>query len=91
MTTQKPSIGRIVHFVVRPRPDGQEVVHYPAIVVSMREVNVTDYSDKNYRGGRKMETEVLLKVFGMIEDFRTGWVRQDEDGAVGTWHWPERE
>ena len=91
ITSTRPSIGRVVHFVVRPRSDGQEVVHYPAIIVAVRDVDVTNYLEKGYKGGRKSQVEVILKVFGMIEDFRTPWVRQDEDGEVGTWHWPERE
>jgi hypothetical protein len=77
---QKPSVGRIVHFV-HPASSYHtaETVCVPAIIVELAHPD---------RGG-KMADDVILQIFtrnGMAS--RTA-SRDEVQMLVGTWHWPE--
>lgn len=86
-TEQKPTVGRIVHYVL---PDGRSAGHTrPAIVV--RVWGGTD-------GGHDMPL-IQLQVFtdgrNDGDEYASGiaWktsVHYDADGAPGTWRWPPR-
>lgn len=85
----KPSVGRIVHFVLKDRHG--ELVHRPAIVVR-------NWADE----GHYVDVEgVQLQVF--TDDTNDGpeyasglfWAtsvhHEEEDKKEYSWHWPERE
>lgn len=82
---QKPSIGRIVHFVQKkPAGYGEGIVHIPAIVVAVWGndcVNLQVFTD-----GTNSDPE---------NTFPLKWVTSVSfDGADNpqprTWHWPEK-
>lgn len=79
MEPQKPSIGRIVHFVGLLGLERDK--HYPAIVTHV-------FSDTcvNLEVGRK-GTSFDDKDAGL----RTSVVLDEKAEAAYTWHWPERE
>jgi len=73
---QKPSIGRIVHYVVnRGVDEGEdELEHVPAIVIEVKEDN-----------------SLRLAIFYWTGTMYCGSVECDETGEKShTWHWPER-
>jgi hypothetical protein len=78
MAEQKPSVGRIVHYVSYGTPGGEYTSQCRAAIVA--EAGLVEGDDT-------MASLVVLNPDGLF--FKT--VRQDEDGkAGGTWHWPER-
>lgn len=75
MTVDKPSIGRIVHYVSM----GHSLGTYAS---TCRAAIVTDVKD---------DKTVTVAVFsGKSLSFNEG-VTLDDGKAGGTWHWPERE
>lgn len=71
---QKPSIGRVVHYVhvddlAKPKPR-----ILPALIIKV-------YDD---------EELVDLKAFDVENDYGVKQVPFDEDGEQGTWNWPPR-
>ncbi len=86
----KPSVGRIVHYVLGGPADAETVnpnstgEHRPAIIVRVRDertVQLQVFTDGH--NDRANHPEGLM--------WRTS-VHEDEDTkAPGTWHWPERE
>ena len=87
---QKPSMGRIVHYVQKFQSgmlaDEQgEITQLPAMIISV--IQVTDETGTNVDS-----FDVMLQVFGTQYErsttFRAGF---DPSGKKqGTWHWPER-
>jgi hypothetical protein len=81
----RPSVGRIVHFVLPW--EGREGVHRPAIVVESvdpqwQKVNVNVFLDKY---------DVRDDIGGFHSTVCVQGVEFDQTGKPGTWHWPERE
>lgn len=79
---QKPSIGRIVHFVL-DRHDERPPVHRPAIIVESDgrdRVNLQVFLDGSNDGAGAHISIHAAAVY-----------RDDIDHMPGTWHWPERE
>lgn len=75
MSEQKPSVGRIVHYVSYGTPGGEYTSECRAAIVT--ETNTSD--------------TVGLCVLNPTGQFFNRTVTQDEFGhAGGTWHWPER-
>jgi hypothetical protein len=75
MSDQKPSVGRIVHYVSYGTPGGEYTSQCRAAVVTE-----TDTSDT-----------VGLAVLNPTGMFFNRTVVHDEGGkAGGSWHWPER-
>lgn len=84
----RPTIGRIVHYVLASGPNVLE--HRPAIVVGVDPsgpVNLHVFLDGFRDVGRS--------ATGQYTPHFTQWVasvRQDEvDHGPNTWHWPERQ
>ena len=83
----KPSVGRIVHYVL---PSGQVGAHRPAIVVHVWPGG----SGNPYPDGETVQLQVFMD--GSNDWYFTSihWatsVTHDEGKAPGTWHWPESE
>ena len=77
MTEQTPSVGRVVHFVYGEK-------HFPAIIIDP-EFEVRRPEDE---GGNTI-AQYLYVMTSAAGNFHTTAVH-DADGAVGSWHWPER-
>ncbi|HYS41961.1 MAG TPA: hypothetical protein VEO01_40605 [Pseudonocardiaceae bacterium] len=90
MAEQRPSVGRVVHYVSHGspvRPDGTQ-----AFTSVCRAADVTEVADPNFGEG---ETRVGLMVKNptglFFHSLADGGCEHDEDTkAGGTWHWPER-
>lgn len=82
MLDQKPTVGRIVHYVGHKDLDGKPL-HYASIITNTPSLYPTDIGD--------IESIDLcvFSPFGMSWEFR---VERGDSGVVPhTWHWPERE
>jgi hypothetical protein len=76
----KPSVGRIVHYVSYGTPGGEYGQQCRAAIVT--EVHgPTPVSPHE---------EVSLAVMNPTGMFFNQYVRQSDQHAGGTWHWPER-
>lgn len=76
MSTQVPSVGRVVHYVYGDK-------HYPAIITDPDfavDRNPTDPHTGSYQA---------LTVFLPTEPPFTTVAHEDATAAPGTWHWPE--
>lgn len=88
----KPSIGRIVHYVLAP---GE---HRPAIIVQVfaqsgylrNECNMQVVLD-GANDERHMPSSMASSGTLGIQAWRASVPQDEETKAVGTWHWPERE
>ncbi len=81
----KPSLGRIVHFVLAEGERRGE--HRAAIITSvwsLSAINLQVFRDQadDTPGYASVEAMPTLRCL---------LVRHDENKAPGTWHWPERE
>ena len=86
---QKPSVGRIVHYVAYGTPGGE----FPAGICRaavITEVDVLDSGRVIQVATDGTQVDVGLCVLNPSGAFFTGGVRYDEANAPGTWHWPER-
>jgi len=85
MDVQKPSVGRIVHYVSYGTPGGEfKPEHRAAIITAVREVEPVDGEDSAV-------VQVDLCVLNPSGFFFNTNVRHDEEAELGgTWHWPER-
>ncbi len=81
----KPSIGRIVHYVLDGDHHQAVGSHRPAIIVrepwTPEMLNLQVFTDGENDGPRN--------VSGIV--WRTSVHQDEETKAPGTWHWPERE
>ncbi len=90
MTDQKPSVGRVVHYVslgTPIRPDGSQ-----AFTAQCRAAVITEVDDPN--GANEDLNRVGLCVLNPTGQFfhslTAGGCRYSDDRDGGTWHWPER-
>ena len=85
MDAQKPSVGRIVHYVSYGTPNGEyKPEHRAAIITAV----IEDDDNGNDLQGRV----VSLCIFNPTGMFFNETVFLDEEEKKGgTWHWPERE
>ncbi|MGE5612664.1 MAG: hypothetical protein ACM3UO_00115 [Bacillota bacterium] len=74
---QKPSVGRVVHYVARGSADGK----FPSVC---RAAIVTEVSDI---ASKPIVSLAVLNPTGVFFDINVAY---DEQQAPGTWHWPER-
>lgn len=82
MTDQKPTVGRIVHYVSYGTPGGEYHSECRAAVITELDPAPEDNPDDVFVG---------LAVLNPTGMFFNRTVLQDEDDRVGgTWHWPER-
>lgn len=89
MTDQKPSVGRIVHYVSYGTPGGEFGQECRAAIVT--EVTSVEVNEANPAGDGTFRETVGLMVANPTGQFFNRGVLQDEDSrAGGTWHWPER-
>jgi hypothetical protein len=80
----KPSVGRIVHYVSHGTPPGKDGSQ--AFTSERRAAIVTEVPE-----GIEGPQTIGLCVLNPSGQFFNRGVLQDEDGhAGGTWHWPER-
>ncbi len=77
LVVQKPSIGRVVHFVPS---DDEPLAHYPAIIL-----RTTSDSDR-------VDLVVFGMGAGATPWEKVPFAEKGEDGVLPsyTWHWPER-
>ncbi len=89
MSEQKPSVGRVVHYVSHgtpPRRDGSQ-----AYTSRCRAAIVTEVCDIAHGMPTEAWECASLVVLNPTGQFFNEHVLQDEDAhAGGTWHWPER-
>ena len=85
MDVQKPSVGRIVHYVSYGTPNGEYAPeHRAAIITAVREVEPLD-------GEINAIIQVDLCVLNPTGFFFNTNVKHDEETMTGgSWHWPER-
>lgn len=84
----RPSVGRIVHYVAYGTPGGE----YPA--GKHRAALITEINDTEIAAGAVFPHDgagrVGLCILNPTGMFFTQGVPYDAAGAPGTWHWPER-
>lgn len=81
---QKPTLGRIVHYVSFGTPNGEYQPEHRAAVI-------TKVIEKDDNGNDLQGKAVALCVMNPTGLFFNEVVLQDEeDKKGGTWHWPER-
>lgn len=81
----KPSVGRIVHYVAYGTPGGE----FPAGIC--RAAIITEVDNRPALGEHDPPgTFVGLCVLNPTGQFFNRAVPYDEGKAAGTWHWPER-
>ena len=77
---QKPSVGRVVHYVSYGTPGGE----YPSVC---RAAIVTEVAEQENPGAPVVGLAVLNPE-GMF--FNRGVTQAEVGHEGGTWHWPER-
>jgi hypothetical protein len=82
-TVQKPSVGRIVHYVSYGTPGGEYKSECRAAIV-------TGLDNYKLHGEDVNMGCVHLAVLNPEGMFFNKSVCHDEDQAGGSWHWPER-
>lgn len=82
MSEQKPSVGRIVHYVSYGTPGGEYAPECRAAIIT--EVGPTTESV----GAPDDVSLAVLNPTGMF--FNRGCRHDEEHHQGGTWHWPER-
>jgi hypothetical protein len=93
VTEQKPSVGRIVHYVSYGTPGGEYASKCRAAIIAGDGETLPypehgDGIDDLPEDGARLADLAVLNPTGMFFD---QGVPQDEDGKRGgTWHWPER-
>lgn len=85
---QKPSIGRIVHYVSFGTPGGEFGKECRAAIVT--EVTQVEVNEENPEGDGTYRETVGLFVANPTGFFLNRGVLYDEDKSGGSWHWPER-
>lgn len=81
---QKPSVGRIIHYVSYGTPKGEyQPAHRAAIITDVKSTE-NDDATTSY--------EIRCTIFNPDGQFLSPWLKFDEEEkASGTVHWPERE
>jgi hypothetical protein len=87
MTEQKPSAGRIVHYVSYGTLGGEYTSQCRAAIITAVEPSEGDDSLANMNGPESVSL-VVLNPTGMF--FNQGCRHSEGAQAGGTWHWPER-
>lgn len=83
-TMDKPSVGRIIHYVAYGTPGGE----FPAGVCRaaiITEVEAPDIKNPDASGDR-----IGLCAINPTGLFFNRGIKYDEGKSPGTWHWPER-
>jgi hypothetical protein len=87
MDQQKPSIGRIVHFVQKkPAQYGEGVVHLPAIITAVWSetcVNLQVFTDGS-------NSEADGTNYPRVKWITSTSLDASDNPQDRTWHWPER-
>ena len=78
----KPSVGRIVHYVAYGTPGGE----FPAGVC--RAAVITEVPNRT--GDERTQATVSLCAINPTGLFFNRGIPYNEGKAPGTWHWPER-
>jgi hypothetical protein len=85
---QKPSVGRVVHYVAFGTPGGE----FPAGVC--RAAIITEINDAVIADGAQFPFDGAGRVGLMVANptgiFLNRGIAYDPNKAPGTWHWPER-
>jgi hypothetical protein len=84
---QKPSVGRVVHYVSYGTPGGEYTSQCRAAIVTDVELSEGDGSLANMNGEERVSLAVLNPT-GMF--FNAGCRHSEGAKSGGTWHWPER-
>lgn len=91
---QKPSLGRIVHYVYDDgRHPGQHCAAVITAVWSDTCVNLRLLADGGNDYGYRTEDQTPEEFAEFVRGFewRTSRVLDESEKKAGTWHWPERE
>jgi len=82
MAMQKPSVGRIVHYVAYGTPGGE----FPAGVC--RAAIITEL---NPAGEMVLKSgSIKLAIVNPTGLFFSDWLTYSDQNKPGTWHWPEQ-
>ena len=95
MGEQKPSVGRIVHYVSYGTPNGEYKSEHRAAIITL----VDSKQNKEIQDSIKVDTPDATGI-GWVVDlciinpegilFKRGVVQHEDEHIGGTWHWPER-
>jgi hypothetical protein len=88
---QKPSVGRVVHYVAYGTPGGE----FPAGICRAAVITETDVLNPVGSGTNQITTDgkmlsVGLCVLNPTGQFFNRGVPYNEEKKPGSWHWPER-
>lgn len=84
MSEQKPSVGRIVHYVSYGTPGGEYQSKCRAAVIT----ETDEHPEDNPEPEQVFASLAVLNPTGMF--FNTTVLQDEEEKSGGTWHWPER-
>ena len=84
--SQKPSVGRIVHYVSYGSPNGEFKPEHRAAVVTQIHPGETDPQGNV----TPVDNAVKVCVLNPTGIFFSEWLYEDPTGTIGgSWHWPE--
>lgn len=89
--SQKPSIGRIVHYVSYGTPGGEYTSQCRAAIVTGVPEGALPLADSEHAEEWDSDAVVVdLTVFNPTGMFLNRCPQSEDDHRGGTWHWPER-